>query len=160
MDDQNTRPDPFDNVEEEASGQAQVVTSGDQSQAIILTNLEGLIKGHITAIDKLSEEQKKNRETLESILLNDEIYIKHSEAAKEAAKVKSATRSEIMKRPSVMIVAQKLKEIKEQMKEMQMELSEYLQEYQRLANTNVIEGEDGQLREIVNTSKLIRTSVR
>ena len=39
-------------------------------------------------------------------------------------------------------------------------LSDYLREYQRLSGSNEIEGEDGELREIVYTAKLVKKSAQ
>lgn len=148
--------DDDENSTQEASQEN--VTSESQSQAIILTNLESLIKGHITSIDKISNETKKELETLENVLLNDPTYRQHEDAAKEANKTKAVTKSQIMKQPSVVQLTAKIKEFRAQAKEMKDELSEYLVEYQRLANTDTIEDEQGRLHTIINSAKLARRS--
>jgi hypothetical protein len=70
--------------------------------------------------------------------------------------VKSATKQQIMKRPDVIRIAEKMKGMKEEMKETQATLSDLLQEFQKVSGSNVIEREDGQVLEIVSTSKLVR----
>lgn len=132
----------------------------DDSQAAVLLSLENLIKSNITFSDKLRLELKEQRQMLEDVFLNNATYQEHLKIAKEAAKIKSATRAQLMKQPSVMAVANKVKSISSEIKERQAALSDYLQEYQRLTGANEIEGEDGELREIVNSSKVVKRPLK
>lgn len=157
MDDQNQDPqNPVDSTD--VTPPAPIQTSMDQNDAMVLLNLEDMIKAHISRIEKLQNESREQQEMLTNVLANSEVYREHDEAAKEAAKIKSATRAEIMKQPSVMQVAAKVKDMKQELSESQKALSEYLSEYQRLAKTNIIEDENGEEREIVNNCKLIKRS--
>ena len=113
----------------------------DQSQASVLINLEQLIKSHISGVDRLKEEVTKHKGMLDDILANDQTYKEHTERAKEASKIKAATRAQIMKQPQVAELAEKVKSLKE---------------YQRMSGVNEIEGEDGEVREIVYVAKLIK----
>ena len=124
----------------------------------ILVNMESLVKSHISQIDKLNEELKKLKEMLDDILANDSTYQEHLENAKEAAKVKTATKNQILKRPQAADLNEKIKSLKSQIKENQSSLSDYLQEYARLSGVNEIEGDDGEVREIVYTAKLVKKS--
>jgi hypothetical protein len=135
-----------------------VTAASEKNDAIVLLNLEDMIRSHLDTIEKLDAQIREQREMLDNVLLNDSTYREHTELAKEANKVKSATRSEIMKQPSVVQVANKVKEAKMELHELQSTLSEYLSEYQRLAKTNIIERADGSEFEIVNTCKLIKRS--
>ncbi|MBI5613774.1 hypothetical protein HY947_02520 [Candidatus Gottesmanbacteria bacterium] len=128
------------------------------SDATVLLSIESLIKEHATAIDKGRTELKKYREMLESALLNDETYRIHSEKVKEAIKVKSATKSQIMQIPGNKTLSEKVKELAAGVKDAQNELSDYLREFLRISGTNEIEGEDGEIHEIVSTAKLIKRS--
>ncbi len=128
--------------------------------ADVLLNLESLIKSHITNIDKLKIEQKKQKEMLEDIFINDPTYKQHLDKAKEAAKVKMTTKAQIMKRSDVYQLSEKIKDIQLQLKEIEGAMSDYLREYARLSGTNEIQGEDGEVREIVYTAKLIKKSSR
>ncbi len=157
MDDQNQDPqNPIDSTDVTPS--APVQTSMDQNDAMVLLNLEDMIKAHISRIEKLQNEAREQQEMLTNVLANSETYREHDEKAKEAAKIKAQTRAEIMKQPSVMQVAAKVKEMKSELSEGQKALSEYLSEYQRLAKTNIIEDENGDEREIINNCKLIKRS--
>lgn len=129
-----------------------------EDKGTIMVNMESMIKTHISAIDKLQVEVRKHKEMLDDIFNNDKTYVEHAEKAKEAAKVKQNTKTQILKQPQAADLNQKLKELKSQLKENQSSLSDYLQEYARLSGVNEIEGEDGEVREIVYNAKLIKKS--
>lgn len=150
MDDTQTTPT------EETVEIATPVTPQDQSA--ILLSLDELIKSHIASIDKLKEESSKYKQMVEDVFVNDSTYQEHTKIAKEAAKIKSATRQQLMKQPAVEKFAAKAKSLSTELKEKQMALSDYLQEYQRISGSNEIEGYDGEVREIVNTAKLVKRS--
>ncbi|MBI5045109.1 MAG: hypothetical protein HZC02_04225 [Candidatus Levybacteria bacterium] len=154
MDDQNKDPEVVDaEVVEETPQEPQVV--GD---AAILLNLEEMIKNYIQSLDKLREEKKKMQEMFEDSFANNPTYRENSDKAKEALKVKATTRQQIASQPSVIALAQKLKGLGSDIKERQVALSDYLLEYQRLSGANEIEDNEGQIREIINSAKLIKRS--
>lgn len=139
------------------SSQTQTATDG---QASILVNLEQLIKSHISGIDRLKDELQKHKGMLDDIFENDSTFKEHSEQAKEAAKIKSATKAQIMKQPQVTELSEKVKNMRSEIKEMENALSDYLKEYQRMSGVNEIEGEDGEVREIVYVAKLVKKCAR
>ena len=136
-----------------------IETPAKDSDAVLLLRIEEMIKTHISQIDNLSEEAKKYKEMIDDIFGNDEVYKQHDEVAKEAAKIRSKTKAEINKRPDVADLNEKFKSVKSQKKELSEGLSDYLREYQRISGLNEIEGEDGELREIVYVAKLVKKSV-
>jgi len=124
----------------------------------ILLNMESLIKGHISTIETLTAEARKHKEMLDDIFTNDPTYQEHDKIAKEASKVKQGTRQQILKQPQAAELDKKVKELKSELKENLGSLSDYLQEYARMAGVNEIEGEDGEIREIVYNARLIKKS--
>lgn len=126
------------------------------NDATVLLSLENLIKNHIASIDKLKEEVRKQKQMLEDGFLSDAVYQEHMKLAKEAIKQKSATRAQITKQPQNIALSNKIKSMTTELKDKQFALSDYLLEYQRLTGVNEIEGEDGEVREIVNTAKVIK----
>jgi hypothetical protein len=126
----------------------------------VLLNLEQLIKTHITRIDALKIDAKKQKEMLDDIFTNDDTYKEHNEKAKEAARVKSMTKGQIMKRPNVAEIAEKLKNMKQETKELDAALSDYLGEYQRLSGSNEVQTEEGEVREIIYVAKLVKKASR
>ena len=147
--------------EDQTTVEGEIVESGTATKAdqgSILINMESMIKTHIASIDKLQIEAKKQKEMLDDIFNNDPTYKDHDEKVKEATKVKQWTRAQILKKPQAAELDQKVKELKSQLKENQASLSDYLQEYARLAGVNEIEGDDGEVREIIYTARLIKKS--
>ncbi len=130
------------------------VNSGNEAE--LLLRIEEMVKTHITQIDNLQEEITKRKEMVDDIFGNDETYQEHDKIAKEAAKIRSGTKAQIMKRPDVADLTSKLKELKSEQSDLKTGLSDYLREYQRLSGSNEIEGDDGEMREIVYTAKLVK----
>lgn len=128
----------------------------DTNGATVLLELEATIKNHITLIDKNRAELKKQREMLESALLNDETYRTHRESAKEAAKVKAKTKFQILQQPANKQLVDKVHELSSEIRELNTALSDYLREYMRMSGTNEIETDDGEVREIVYVAKLVK----
>lgn len=122
----------------------------------VIINIEQLIKTHISSIDRLETEVRKYAEMLQDIFTNDETYQKHDKESKLAAKIKSGTKQEILKQQHAKLTSDKVKTLKSEVKELEKALSDYLREYQRLTGVNEIEGEDGQVREIIHFAKLVR----
>jgi len=145
MDDQNTQ-------------EAQVIDTALSSEAALLLKIEEMIKTHLAQIDSLGEEITKRKDMLDDIFVNNETYQEHDKAAKEAARIKSNTKKEILKRADAAELSEKLKDLKLEQKELRNGLSDYLREYQRLSGSNEIEGDDGEIREIVYTAKLVKRS--
>ncbi|MBI4036083.1 hypothetical protein HY383_03960 [Candidatus Daviesbacteria bacterium] len=129
------------------------------SDAVLLVRIEEMIKTHTSQIDTLQGEITKLRDMVNDVFVNDETYQEHDKVAKEAARIRSNTKKEIQKRPEVADLINKLKDLKLEQKELREGLSDYLREYQRLSGLNEIEGEDGQIREIVFVAKLVKKSL-
>jgi len=139
-------------IESAAPGATQSTTD----QSTVLLSLEELIKSHITSLDRLQEEKRKYAELIADGFNNDAAFKQVSDKVKEVNKEKSAVRQVIMNRPGVIEIANKLKDIKSELKEKQSSLSDYLLEYQRMAGVNEIEMSDGEVREIIQIAKLIK----
>jgi len=131
-----------------------------ESQATVLISLEGLIKRHISSIERIQEELKKNKEMFDGAFEGSEVFRELLEKLKEANKQKTTTREQILKQPAMMQLAENIKGMRQELKELRLALSDYLQEFQRLSGLKEIEDESGQLREIINTSKVVRKSSR
>jgi hypothetical protein len=132
----------------------------DSNAATVLLDLEQTIKNHIADIDKRKAELKQQREMMESALMNDETYRTHTEEAKKAAKVKLKTKFQILQLPANKQLADKIKELAAEVKELDGALSDYLREYQRMSGSSEIETDDGEVREIIYIAKLVKKSSR
>jgi hypothetical protein len=129
-------------------------STSPENQAAVSLSLENLIRGHISTLTRIKNEIAEHNDTMNNILDNDITYKQHAEEAKKATKVKTATKSEIMKRPDVRQLADKIKAAREEVKEQGQTLSELLAEYQRSTGLDSIELEDGKVKKIVVTAKL------
>lgn len=130
----------------------------DEGQGLVVIELENTIKSHLASIDKLEGEYATHKDMLEDVFNNDSTYKEHAKAAKEAARIKNNTKQELMKQVQVAALAEKVKDMKREISELQNALSDYLREYQRISGLSEIEGEDGEIRQIVYVAKLIRKS--
>lgn len=148
--------DGFPTLEDvrQPSNNTEIASAEDQST--LLTSLDEMIKAHVQSIDRLRTEVKKLREMIQDGFANDAVYKEHDDAAKAAAKVRQATKAQIMKQPAIVALVQKMKTLNSELKEKQFSLSDYLLEYQRLSGANQIETDDGQVLEIVNSAKVVR----
>jgi len=136
------------------------LTETQNDSAQVLLDLESMIKSSISGIDLKKEELKKLNEMTSSFLEQDPTYQEHEKLAKEAARIKNATKSQLLKQPSVAQTIVKAKELKAELRETQDGLSDYLREYQRMSGSNEIEDEQGEIREIVYVAKLVKRSPR
>lgn len=145
-------------IEGEIVSEESAVASENSAEdnSTIITSLDELIKSHISSIDRLQEEQKKLRDMLADGLNSDAAFKEVMDKVKEVNKAKAQARGQIMDRPGIIEVANKLKSLNAEVKEKQMSLSDYLLEYQRLTGANQIEGTDGDIREIIHLAKLVK----
>ncbi len=128
------------------------------SQAETLVTITGLIQNYISSIDRLKKEISENRQMLEDSFMNDTTYKEKEEKAKEANKDKNVFKQQILKQPTLMALSEKIKDLRSSMKDSKQQLSDYLQEYQKLTGANEIEDVQGNLSEIRYTARLVRPS--
>ncbi len=119
-------------------------------------SVEQLIKSFISRIARLKEDLKPVQEMLKDLLNNNDEYRLAADEAKEASRKKSAVKKNILSTPEGKTLSDKVSGFKGELKEAQEALSSYLTDYQRLTGSNQIEGEDGELRQIVYAAKLVR----
>jgi microcompartment protein CcmL/EutN len=131
-------------------------TDAGAQAANTIMELESMIKNSVSTIERNKEELKKLREMVDSALTNDEGYREAAEKAKEAVKAKSKAKVNVMQNQATKNLAAKAKDLSVEVKEANLGLSEYLREYQRMTGQSEIEGDDGEVREIVYTAKLIK----
>lgn len=128
------------------------------NNAMPLLRVEEIIKSSLAKINSLTEEISKHKEMVDDVFASDQTYQEHDKVAKETGKIRSKTKQEIMKRPSVSNLANKVKALKSEKKELQEGLADYLQEYQKLSGSNQFQGDDGEVREIITVHKLVKKS--
>jgi len=127
----------------------------NQDPTQLLMSLENLIKGNIEEIKDLDVKIKQKKEMIDNVLKNDSTYVSHLESAKEATRIKSATKKEILKRPDVKHIAEELKELRDDKKEAKAELSNYGVEWMANAKQLTLDLE-GEMYQVVQSAELKR----
>lgn len=129
-------------------------STASKDDAKLLLRLEEMIKNNRKIIETSRVELKEQRQMLKDTFENDPVYVEHNEEVKKATKVRSATKVEILKKADIAALAEKVKSLQSQLRESTEALSDYLREYQRVSGLTTIEGEDGEVLEIVYVAKL------
>ena len=128
----------------------------DDGDDLTLPAVESLIRRKVGQIGELKEKSTQLREMVDDVLINDADYTQAMEAAKEAVKAKTAAKVKMMNQPEVRQAVEKLRDVKDQTKDLTESLSANLREYERLAGTNQIELGEGDLRQIIFNAKLVK----
>lgn len=124
-----------------------------QSDAQLLLNLGEMIRNHRNIIENSKKELSEQRGMLQDTFANDPTFVEHQEEVKKTSKIRNATKAEILKRPEVANLAEKVKSLSSQLREYSTALSDYLREYQRVSGQNTFEA-DGEVLEIFYVAKL------
>jgi hypothetical protein len=119
--------------------------------------VEGLIKNHLEQIDNLSLESKRLKEMFDDMLVNDAEYSKAEDAAKESIKAKTVAKKTALAKPEAETITNKLKDVKETLKDLGESLSLHLQQYAKLSGSDTLEVEPGDIRQIVYKARLIKS---
>lgn len=128
----------------------------ENPQANSLLTVTQLIQNYLAQIDRDKKELTSHREMLEDAFMNDATYKEQADKVKEAAKIRNATKKQIMNRPELKELSEKVREVRDSIKEAQMQLSEYLQEFTRISGSRTLEGPNGEIQEIIYVAKLIK----
>lgn len=127
-----------------------------ENAAVSLTALVSLIQTYIGNIDNIKKDLATNKQMLEDFLSNDPVYNEDLAKAKEANKRKMETKSKLMRQPQLQQLAEKIKELSQEMREAKETLSSYLQDYAQTSGQRQIEDARGEINEIVYMAKLIK----
>ena len=132
----------------------------EHHRAANIFEIEATIKRYIVDLAKSKEQLKTQRDMYNDAFKNDAGYSESEQKVKEVARQKTVQKQKIVKVPSVMAVAEKMSEIKDEIKEMEDALSGYLQEYQKLSGMHQIIGDEGEVFEIVVKTKLVKKNTK
>lgn len=138
--------------------QQTILPTDTNKEVTDLFTIENLIKSHISHIESVKNELAKQAEMMNDVLNNDPGYKEASEQGKEVNKKKTEAKQNILKSPSNASLNQKIKDMRQELKELKGALSNYLQQYQKIADTDQIESEDGEVRQIVYQAHLVKLS--
>lgn len=128
----------------------------DRNTALSIMQIEDLINRQMADIEKVRDEVKLLKSSYEDIFKNDAKFRELDDKAKEAAKLKKAYQQAMSKDPSVSKAAEDFQRKREELKDLQIGLSDYLREYSRVSGMTQFETPDGRMLEIVQTFKLVK----
>ena len=144
--------DPDENEEADSDSS---VSSGENA-AVSQINLESLINRYLKDIDGVKEKLKMQKTMLEDSFNNDAGYAEANKKVKDVTKVRSGIKEKIQKQPGVANIINEINALKEETKDLQEGLSQYLQQYMLQSGLNQFTGEGGEVLEIVTSRRLVR----
>lgn len=122
-------------------------------------NLENLIKGYLADMANLREKLRAQKEMLKSTIDGDKDY---SEAAAKTAEIKkkeNEIRQKLVKVDAVIGTKMQIEKISTELKNVQLSLSDYLNEYADITKSTEFIGPEGELLQIVRNAKLVNKKV-
>ena len=134
------------------------VQAGSPRGSLTIVELTTLINRYESDMKKMRDNLKIQSGMLRDAVEGDAAYHELDVQAKELNKKKTAIKQNVMKTPAMEAVVAKILEFKSEIADAKEMLSGYLEEYQRVSGTNIIEGENGEIREIVPVYKLVKRS--
>jgi hypothetical protein len=149
MDTHKTIQPKEQNIEE-----AEIVDAPQSSMNIV--ELTTLINRYESDMKKMRDNLKIQSGMLRDAVEGDAAYHDLDTQSKDLNKKKTAIKQNVMKTPAMEAVVAKIEEYKGELSDAKEMLSGYLEEYQRVSGTNIIEGENGEIREIVPVYKLVK----
>jgi Mg2+ and Co2+ transporter CorA len=139
-----------DDTESQAAG------NPDTQTALSIMQIENMINSQIEEIDKTRDDVKMLKSSFEDAFKNDAKYREFDEKVKEVAKLKKQYVDAMKKDASIQKAEQDFINRRDELKDLQMGLSDYLKEYNRVSGLSQFETQDGQLLKIVQTFKLVK----
>jgi len=134
--------------------EAEVVDTPRGSMTIV--ELTTIINRYEGDIKKMKDNLKIQSGMLRDAVEGDAGFHELDIQSKDVQKKKNEIKQKVMKTPAMEAVVAKIDEYRGEMKDAREMLSGYLEEYQRVAGTNIIEGENGEIKEIVPQYRLVK----
>ncbi len=121
-----------------------------------IVELTTIINRYEADLKKMKENLKIQSGMLHDAVEGDAAYHELEIQKKDIQKKMNEIKAKIMKTPAMEAVVAKVEEYKQEIKDAKEMLSGYLEEYQRVAGTNILEGENGEIKEIVPQYHLVK----
>lgn len=131
-------------------------TKNQSNQASDILNIENLINSYNLKLNSLTRDLQEQKSMLQSILDSDSEYRQLSQESEKISKNKSIARQKIVKQPNVVSIIDKTKELKNELREVKIAMSDYLAQYVSLSGSRQIESPDGTLMDIIYSARLIK----
>lgn len=158
MDNQKNQTQPEESVspKEEAVEPEKAVTVTSSMNMIELT---AIINRYVGDIDKVKTTLKEKNSMFKDAFENDAEFHEQTIKIKDLSKVRNGAKQRILKQPAMEALTAQINDQKSELKDMQDMLSGYLEQYQKVSGTNIIETENGQIREIVPVYRLVKRQI-
>lgn len=127
--------------------------------SMTIVELTAIINRYEGDMKKMKENLKIQSGMLRDAVEGDASYHELEMQKKDIQKKMNAIKQTIMKTIAMEAVVAKIEEYKSELSDAKEMLSGYLEEYQRVAGTNIIEGENGEIKEIVQQYKLVKRNL-
>ncbi len=127
-----------------------------ENAAVSQINLESLINRYLKDIDGVREKVKMQKTMLDDAFNNDAGYAEANKKVKDVTKVRTGIKQKIQKQPAIVNITNEINGLKEELKDLQEGLSQYLQQYVLQSGNNQFTGEGGEVLEIVVSRRLVR----
>lgn len=131
-------------------------TKNQTNPATDIINVENLINSYNLKLDSLTRDLQEQKSMLQSILDNDSEYTELAQEADKISKTKSVARQKALKQSNAVSIIDKTKEIKNELREVKIAMSDYLTQYITLSGSRQIEAPDGTLMDIIYSARLIK----
>jgi hypothetical protein len=158
MDTQNTQPKP----ESEEAVQAPETV---EEKAVTVTSsmnmieLSAIINRYAADIEKVKGTMREKNSMFKDAFENDAEYHEQSLKIKDLNKIRNGAKQRILKQPAMEALTAQINDMKNELKDMQDMLSGYLEQYQKVSGTNIIETDEGIIREIIPVYRLVKRKV-
>ena len=142
-------------VEEENTDIKQEQSSSG-TQAMSRLDLEAMIIRYLDEYEKTKSQYRTQKDMYDSAFENDAEYMQKSKEADELKKGVAAIKQRIVKDPSVIEASNRMKGLKDDMKDIQDAISRYAEQYVTVAQTTELMREDGEVLQIIKNFKLVK----
>lgn len=134
--------------------ETQNVSDEPNGQVMTQLDMETMIDRYLKDIQALREKIKEQTSMFKDTFSNDKEYEEQTKKIKDLTKVRNGIKDRIMQQVSVKTMSDKIKSLKEEMNDLNNALAGYVQQYQKMANTNQITLPGGEVMQIVLVPKL------
>lgn len=137
----------------------------EQDAAVSVTSsmnmieLTAIINRYAGDIDRVKTSLKEKNSMFKDAFENDAEYHEQSAKIKDLSKVRNGAKQRILKQPAMEALTAQINDMKMELKDMQEMLSGYLEQYQKVSGTNIIETDKGEIREIIPVFRLVKRRI-
>lgn len=135
---------------------AEIIEAAPSAEVTQSLQLDELIKRYMADIARMKNEMREQRSMFNDAFENDASFHEASEKEKEVKKLKLTAKEKIVKQPGTVAVAQKVQNIREELKHAQDMLSGYLEQYVQKTGQRTIEDDSGNIIQIVPSYRLVK----